>query len=207
MKTKVHKRHQQLNLIRKMGVRQFGGKLLKGNPKGARPLSTKEAVHLVLKSKAAVGSRSMLRPKNARVIERTIRKNARTFGISIYHYVNVGNHLHLVIRLTHLRLYQPFIRATTGTIARHVTQRQRGRGIRGAGVNPANLTPHGRGNSVGEKQNFWVARPFTRLVAWGRDYSRIKRYMSKNQNQARAGWVAWGFEVTDPQAIEFLKTG
>jgi REP element-mobilizing transposase RayT len=202
MKKKLRRRDQQLNLLGKKGIRQFGGKLLKGNAKRARPLSTKEAIHLVLKSQQAVGSRSMLRPKNARVIERTIRKNARTFGISIYHYVNVGNHLHLVIRLTHLRLYQPFIRATTGTIARHVAQRQRGRGLRGSGA--------GVGAGAGAtraKQNFWVARPFTRLVAWGRDYSRIKRYMIKNQNQARAGWVAWGFEVIDPQAIEFLKTG
>jgi len=156
----------------------------------------------------------MLRSKNARIIEKIVRKNARAFGVSIYHYVNVGNHLHLVIRLTHLRLYQPFIRATTGTIARHVTQRQRGLGLTDTGAaaarvprHSARLTPLRRNTSVGAKRNFWVARPFTRLVAWGRDYSRIKRYMRKNQNQARSSWVAWGFEVTDSQAIEFLKTG
>ena len=40
-------------------IRSFGGSRLKGNPKTARPLNTKESIHLVLKSARAFGSQSI----------------------------------------------------------------------------------------------------------------------------------------------------
>ena len=46
---------KQLNLFNQKNIRQFGGSLLKGHAKAKRPLTTKESIHLVLKSKQAVG--------------------------------------------------------------------------------------------------------------------------------------------------------
>jgi len=126
----------------------------------------------------------MLRPRNADRIETIIRRQARLKGLRVYHFVNVGNHLHLVLRVDHRRLttgrraYRAFIRAVTGLIARHVLRAERG---------------------AAKAVKFWQARPFTRLVSWGRDYVRLSGYyMAKNSLQALP---AWGFEKA-PLAFE-----
>ena len=178
--------------------RIFGGSLLKGNPKVGRRLSTKEPIHLVLKSARAFGPQSMLRKRNVETIDKLIRTQASLCGLKIYHFVNVGNHLHLVIRLHDVKLFTKFIRAITGLIARHVLGKERGQGLKFV-----TQTKH----SEKRKKKFWVARPFTRLIAWGRDYKNIAKYMEKNRNQAKGYFVAWGFDITDPRKVQNLDTG
>jgi REP element-mobilizing transposase RayT len=188
---------RQLNfhsLTKRQTARQFGGMLLRGNAKEKRPLSTKEAIHLVLKSHLATGGRSFLLKKNSGRIEFIVRRAAKTAGIKIYHFVNVGNHLHLVIKLDRTSAtaarsaFRSFIRSVTGLIARHVlgAERNNGKGIK-----------------------FWQSRPFTRVLTWGRDYNLVARYMTKNSEQARnrRKMIDWGFAVTDPHRIATLETG
>ena len=163
----------------------FGGSLLKSNPKDKRPISTKQAIHLVLKSQLATGKHSMLHSYNARKIEAVIRTQAEFWGLKVYHYVNVGNHLHLVIKLNTRRSFNPFIRAITGLIARHVLNAERG---------------------SSKDVQFWVARPFTRIISWGKDYLNISKYMTKNKDQAKERFVAWGFDVTNTGSILNLNT-
>ena len=93
-----------------------------------------------------------------------------------------------MIKIDNLRLYKRFIRSVTGLIARHVLNAQRG-------------SP--------QYVKFWVARPFTRILSWGRDYDYVKRYMEKNKGQScfRAAFIDWGFSVTEPQAVMTLDTG
>ncbi len=187
-------KEEQLSLFKRKIIRQFGGALLKGNAKIARPLSTKEAVHLVLKSAQAIGTKSMLHTYNVSKIDEIIRTHSRLCRIRIYHLVNVGNHLHLVIKLDDRKEFSKFIRVITGLIARHVLKSQRGAA--------------GESKAAGyEKNQFWVARPFTRLIAWGRDYEHITRYMKKNINDAKRGFIPWGFDTTDPILIQMLNTG
>jgi putative transposase len=174
--------------------RQFGGMLLKGNAKVKRPLSTKEPIHLVLKSHLAFGGRSFLLKKNYGKIDSIIRRSAKSNGIKIYHFVNVGNHLHLVIKVdrknatTGRLAFRSFIRSVTGLVARHVVgaERNDGKGIK-----------------------FWQSRPFTRILSWGRDFNFIARYMGKNSAQAKFGHslIDWGFALTDPIKIALLETG
>ena len=61
------------------------------------------------------------------------------------------------------------------------------------------------------KTKFWVARPFTRLIAWGKDYNYVVRYMAKNHDQASKRkqnvFAAWGFDVTEPDQVKLLNTG
>ena len=185
---------RQLSLFKQKLSRQFGGTRLKGNAKVARPLSTKHAIHLVLKSELAKCDRSFLRRRNSARIDQIVRGQARAKGIRLYHFVNVGNHLHLVLRLERAtplagrRAFHSFIRAVTGLIARQVLSAERGqaKGIR-----------------------FWQARPFTRIVSWGRDYNRIKAYMTKNSEQAgaRRHLIDWGFGFTSERAIAQMDTG
>lgn len=174
---------RNLELFKIRTTRQFGGSLLKGHAKVRRPLATKNAIHLVLKSQLACGARSLLNPRNAAAVERIVRKHAGQSGVRVYHYVNVGNHLHLVIRLGRQTSYRRFIRSITGLIARQVLRAERGR-ARGL--------------------KFWQARPFTRIVSWGRDYVRLRGYMEKNRTEALP---AWGFTVTDPAKIAALDSG
>ena len=164
----------------------FGGSLLKSHPKTKRPISTGQAIHLVLKSQHAMGKHSMLHSYNTKKIESVILSQAKFWGVKIYHYVNVGNHLHLVIKLNNRRSFSPFIRTITGLIARQVLNAERG---------------------SAKKVQFWVARPFTRLISWGRDYLNINKYMRKNKGQARERFVAWGFDITNSESILNLNTG
>ncbi|HEY8269277.1 MAG TPA: hypothetical protein VIG33_00190, partial [Pseudobdellovibrionaceae bacterium] len=128
--------------------------------------------------------------------DKIIRHHAKQCRIRLYHLVNVGNHLHLVIKLDDRKLYSKFIRAITGLIARQVLKAERG---------PA----QGKSdlNIESQKKGFWVARPFTRLIAWGRDYNFITGYMNKNKDQAQRFFTPWGFDILDPEFIQFLKTG
>ncbi len=193
-KRKAKKTSKQMSFFKEMPEkRHFGGSRLKSNPKTARPLNSKEAIHLVLKSSWATGSKSMLQKYNCDKIDYIIRSTAKKCEIRIYHFVNVGNHLHLVIKLDNLELYPKFIRAITGLISRHVLKRERG---------PVDLS----GKRVLRKIRFWVARPFSRIIAWGRDFKHIKNYMEKNRGQAKSAYPAWGFEIIDLKMIQALNT-
>jgi REP element-mobilizing transposase RayT len=179
----MKKRDPNFELLKDKIPRQFGGARLKSNPKISRPLSTKLAIHLVLKSELARGGKSFLRARNVDRIDQIVRGRAKKCGVRILHFVNVGNHIHLVVKLHDRQAYASFIRVVTGLIARHVLQAQR---------------------NAAKGLKFWQARPFTRLVNWGRDYERVKRYMEKNRREA---FIDWGFSVLDPRKIENLSTG
>ena len=174
-------------------INTFGGSYLKSNPKAERPLCVSRAIHVVLKSSWATGSYSMLQKYNSRKIEDIVRSTAESCRIKVYHLVNVGNHLHLVIKLKDIADYRKFIRIITGLIARHVLKRQRG---------PV-LTPKKKLKKI----KFWLARPFTRIINWGRDYKYVDRYMEKNKNDAKSAFAAWGFDVVDFNLIQMLSTG
>lgn len=175
---------QNLELFKNSSQRQFGGLLLKGNAKIARPVSTKLPIHLVLKSHVAVGPRSLLHRRNAGRVGDIIRQQAAAKGIRVYHFVNVGNHLHLVLRIQHAsrpagqRAFSAFLRAISGLIARHVLRAERG---------------------AAQGIKFWQARPFTRIASWGREFRALSDYMTKNSKQAR-GLVAWGFTLMEPES-------
>lgn len=196
-KTNKKTRTRQISFFEDRIPQYFGGLLLKGNAKVARPLSTKEPIHLVLKSANAVGTQSMLQTYNVKKIDKIIRSHAKLCRIRVYHLVNVGNHLHLVIKLDARILFAKFVRTITGLIARHVLKQERG---------PQNHETKSL-KSRKNKSSFWVARPFTRLISWGKDYKFVARYMEKNSNQAKRHFIPWGFDVVDPALIQLLNTG
>ncbi len=138
----------------------FGGSKLKSNPKTARPISTTDAMHVVMRSKFAKGQRSFF--LHSKVIENIIKKQAKACGVNIYDLANAGNHLHFVIRVPSRRLYRNFMRACTGLIARKVLGRE-------------------KGSAKESVLSFWDARPFTRIVAWGKSYKVIKNYLMLNR--------------------------
>jgi REP element-mobilizing transposase RayT len=127
-------------------------------------------MHLVLRSTLAKGSWSFLKPGNAAKVNSIIAKFAFVYGVRVLSMANVGNHLHLHIRL-HTRVgFNPFIRAITGAIAMAVTGKT-------------------RWNKNFETQTmatrkFWDHRPFTRIVIGFKALNHIKDYIKVNQLEA-----------------------
>lgn len=129
----------------------FGGSKLKSNPKSKRPLSTKYALHLVLRANASVLKKQSV----FTAVDQTVASTCRKHGIRLYEYANVGNHLHLLIRLRAVSGWAAFIRELTGRLAQIAS-------------------PNGCGR-------FWMCRPFTRIVrGWNRAYRTVKDYVWMN---------------------------
>jgi REP element-mobilizing transposase RayT len=156
----------------------FGGSHLKGNAREKRPFKKDMFTHLVMRSTLAVGDRSMLKPRNKKRIDEIVRNSAKIFSIKIERFVNVGNHLHLLIKAPARWQQANFFRTISGRIVRHVMGVEKG--------------------SPGKFSRFWDSKPFTRLVSWGRAYKAVTHYLSLNSLEAI------GF--TKDTAKEYLKT-
>lgn len=173
------KRLPQLELLKKQ-IRSYGGELLKtrkGRMHG-RPLDTKNTMHLVLRSSKAMGKWSFQRAENKIGIQNIISKFSRKYGVTIRSLVNVGNHLHLEIKLSNRYTYAPFIRAITSAIAMAVT-----------GVN--------RWNRSANREKFWDYRPFSRVVIGFKAVLGLKDYFKKNELE--------GFGLKRSEAVFIVK--
>ena len=78
-------------------------------------------MHVVMRSTRAKGEWSFRRGSNPQKIQSIVKKFSARYGVRIIGFANVGNHLHLQIKLTNRYGYKPFIRATTAAIAMAVT--------------------------------------------------------------------------------------
>lgn len=131
----------------------FGGSLLKGNAKRARPLDTK--LPLLITLRATKGG--MRTPKCYKKVNDAVYDTAAKYGFKIYKYSNVGNHLHILLKLSKLQLWSAFIRELTGKIGLIVKMLL---------------------NSEGK---FWMFRPHTRIVrGWRKAFKIAKDYVELN---------------------------
>ena len=136
---------------------EFGGSLLKGNPKGRRPLDAKFPIHLTLRARQS----GMRRPQTFGAVNAQVYASARKYGVRIYRFANVGNHLHLLLKLPRRHRWAPFIRELTGRIAQ-LMQVDKG---------------------------FWLYRPYTRVVrGWRRAFRIAKDYVYLNELESES-WV------------------
>jgi len=153
---------------KRYGRTQHGGVETKGHRKLERPLSTSRPIHLVLKSHRAKGVLSFLTHKNKPVVEAIIRGKARKFGVRICQFANVGNHLHLKIRIASRPLFQAFLVSVTTFIARTLT------GAR-------------RGKKFGK---FWQGQAFTRVLVSRREELNLFGYIKANQIEGQESKAA-----------------
>jgi REP element-mobilizing transposase RayT len=158
--------------------KEFGGASLKNShPKTARPVTTKKAMHVVLRSRIAnnawvlagnqdikarncKGKDSFISAYKRRMrIECIIREQADHFGIRIYQLAVNQNHIHVLLKLQYIGSFSKFVKAISSCIARLVLGVKKGvmRGIR-----------------------FWDGRPFSRIVEWARDYLNAREYVFRN---------------------------
>ncbi|MBX9769142.1 MAG: transposase [Bdellovibrionales bacterium] len=175
----------QLTLFKK-DLRFHGGRLLLGKRKSLRPLSTKDPIHLVLRSSWAWGRWSFLGPQNKPVISSMIKTLSQKYGVRIYRTAIQSNHLHLVLRIESRKTYKAFIRVLSAKIAVHVMRRANFEAFR-------ETLPPSRGDAretQGKGQKFWQFRPFTRVLNWGKDFQRCCGYVVQNILEA-TGFVLY----------------
>ena len=141
-----------------------GGELGKGKRKEQRPFDPKQALHVVLRSSLARGERSMLHPNHCDHIHSLTLRLAKRWGVRLYRYANVGNHIHLLLKAPSRAVWQRFLRELAGGIPIIVTGARKGDAL------PKNES--GRG--------FWDHVAFTRIVHFGRDFQNMGRYLIKN---------------------------
>ncbi len=191
----------QLELLPKAS-KSYGGELLKtrkGRAHG-RPLSTKHSMHLVLRSSKAGGAWSFRIPKNSQKIKEIIERFALKYGIKILSIANVGNHLHLHIKIPSRWAYKAFIRATTSAIAMAITgiNRWTKKSTKNTNANAEVLESSGLRKETREsREKFWDLRPFTRVVVGLKSFLGLEDYILLNQLE--------GFGVKRSQAKMILK--
>lgn len=154
---------KQLRLLKNEPLAHGGILRNSRNGRFARPLDTKNTMHLVLRSSKATKDWSFKRPKNERKITEIVAKFSVKYGIKIISMANVGNHLHFQIKLSNRFGYRPFIRAVTSAIAMKIT-----------GFNRWTAQEK-------EKLKFWDYRPFTRVVLGFKAFLKLKDYIQINE--------------------------
>lgn len=92
--------------------------------------------------------------KHASFIEALIRRQGGRFSVRVYSVAVAHDHVHFVALVPVREKYAGFIRAITGLLARKL-----GKGL-------------------------WKFTPFTRIVAWGKDFARLLNYLRKNREEA-----------------------
>ncbi len=73
-----------------------------------------------------------------------------------------------------------FIKSVTGLIARFVNKAERGKA----------KNQNESKTSTDSKPKFWDARPFSRIVYFGKDFKKVKSYFFRNTLEA-LGWVQY----------------
>jgi len=140
--------------------KEFGGSLLQGKRKSARPLSTKKPIHLILKC----SGKSVFNPSH-RKLENLIRYQANKYGIKIYEIALNWSHVHLLVKLPSREAYVAFIRTITSLIV---------------GV----LSKTKGDLSKNTLKGIFDLRPYTKILSWGKQFQRVVEYVELNTLEA-----------------------
>lgn len=141
---------------------EHGGRVRAGRRKTRRPFDPKRPMHLVMRSSRARGTWSFLHRRNKLGIHALLLDLCERYGVKLYRYENVGNHLHLIVRFPSRRELRAFLRVFAQRVMFLVTGARKGE-------------PRGR---------FFERIAYTRVVSWGREFKVLKNYLWKNALEA-----------------------
>jgi hypothetical protein len=100
----------------------------------------------------------MQHPRSLNKVNASVRQTAKKHGIRIYEYANVGNQMHLLLKLSSIPGWRAFIRELTGRISQIVQGTHKEKGFK-----------------------YFSQRPFTRIIrGWRRAYKVAKDYVLLN---------------------------
>lgn len=157
--------------------RRAHGGILRNTRAGrrARPLSSRNPIHLVLKARRECLPGGFRTPRRFKLVHEVCDRYCRRFFIKIEKMSLQGDHIHFLIRPSRRSGVQNFLRVVAGQIAQRLENE-----------NLMKLEFHRRGErSAIEKVRLWMHRPFTRLV-WGRrDYRTVMDYIQLNEKEAQ----------------------
>ena len=166
-----HTKHKQTSFFKTNWKHQYShGGILRNKRAGrkARPLSSKEPVHLVFKLNSfRLRRRSLRAPQEFALAMKIIKKYASYFNVKVEQLSIQGDHIHALIRTTRRSQFQYFFRVVPGQIA----QRFQKEGL---------FT-----NLVTGTQSLWKHRPFTRVIKGWRTYKIVKNYIQLNEQEAQ----------------------
>ena len=156
---------------------EYGGELRKTRDgrRTARPLSYQESMHVVLRSSKAKGDWSLKKAKHRKNILRLMEKFSVMYDVHVLSMANVGNHLHIHLKLSSRPAYKAFIRAISGAIVMAVTGVSRWK------------------KRTADKLRFWDHRPYSRIVLSLRQFLTLKDYIAENQLEGQniSRSIAW----------------
>jgi REP element-mobilizing transposase RayT len=150
---------RQLSFLPKTEL-SHGGDTREGRRKIRRPFDPKRAMHITLRSQRARGEWSMLKQQNKNRVIQILDEASRKYDVRVHRFANVGNHLHLLISARSRKEFQGFLRVLAGQIAFVITGAKKGTPAKGG--------------------KFWDKLAYSRVVAGGRDFVNVSRYVSKN---------------------------
>jgi hypothetical protein len=165
--TDIFRANDAKTLARRYNRTKHGGDLNRGRRKLERPLSRKYWIHVILKSDKAKGELSLLRPNHKQRIEKVVCEAGKKFGVKVGELVNVGNHLHLRLRMTSRFGFRNFLRSITAQIARFVTGARRGK-------------PFGK---------FWRHLAFSRVLKSSWELLQLRGYFKANVIESEQGYA------------------
>lgn len=152
------------------------GGVLRQKRKGrkARPLSTKTAIHLVLKANQSRIRGGFRTHRRFQLIHFILRKYANYFWVRIDQVSIQADHIHLLIRAPRRSKYLDFFRVIAGQIA----QRLEKEGL-------LSVERRVTGTPSRKVNGLWRCRPFTRVVTGGfRALKTIWNYIQLNEKEA-----------------------
>jgi len=133
-----------------------------------RPLDSRNTMHLSLHSSRATKDWSFWKHKTE--ITGILRKFSSRYGIRILSFANVGNHLHIHLKLGSIHTYRPFIRAVTSAIVSAVTGANRWYPLK-----------------TKASDHFWDYRPFSRVVIGYGAFLNMREYIRINELEGFGG--------------------
>jgi len=118
---------------------------------------------------------SFLSARNKPLVESLLYSLAKKYHLTVYRFVNVGNHLHIIIKCESKKYFiaraefSKFLRQFTGAVAMSVT-----------GASKSNPVIDEKGRQC----RFWDYLAYSRLVTWGREFEGLIDYLVKNSFEA-----------------------
>lgn len=140
--------------------------------RGARPLSSREPLHLVFKIDKAKLCGGLRGNKSQKIIKYLMRKYAKKFFVRIDQFTIQHDHIHIILRSPRRRNFQSFFKVIAGQIAQ-VFQKE---GLLRSDEGMTGAPKHGTG--------LWKHRPFSRVIRGWKAYGIVRDYLLLNELEA-----------------------
>ncbi|MCC7440543.1 MAG: transposase [Bdellovibrionales bacterium] len=149
-----------------------GGEESLGRRKARRPLDPRRPVHVTLRSERARGRFSLLAPRVRFTVKKLVLRAAERHRVHVLRFVNVGNHMHVLVKAPTREAFQNFLRQAAGHVAQAVTGARKG------------APCAGRHSEASAPRRFWDALAYSRVVKTPHEELGLQRYFLKNLAEA-----------------------